>query len=289
MTICALILAHHKPKLLGRLVSRLKRAGVEAVVHVDGKIDEAPFRDTCEGNGARFVDKRVEVSWGGFSMVQATANLAAVGLEDQNHTHFYHISGDTYPIVPDGLLIELLTQNYDFIDNYEAKPGTQAYKRISQTFLPDTRIGSLLHGLPHEERYVTSDVVNAFADIARVQAMKASRSFPWRYAKGANWWGFRRASLLTCLSVLSDRPDFVDWFRYASNPDESFFNSAALNFLDAGQCKPCPVLSVWNVVPAPYEFKTVDDMHHFSKTNCVFARKFSPDAIDLLALLDAPQ
>jgi len=287
MTVCALILAHHKPRMLGRLVNRLKRAGIASVIHIDAKIDETPFRQSCEGTGATFVDKRVEVYWGGFSMVEATANLAHAGLRDEGHTHFCHISGDTYPIVSDEKLVSSLTEDLDFIDNYEAKPGGQAYKRIAHTFLPDTRIGALSHGMPHEERYVTADVVAMFEDIARVHAVKAAGPFPWRYAKGANWWSLRRESLVACLGILKDKPDFVDWFRYASNPDESFFNSAALSFLDAAKCRPCPVLSVWNVVPAPYEFRSADDMHHFNNTRCVFARKFSSEATDLLALLDA--
>jgi hypothetical protein len=65
------------------------------------------------------------------------------------------------------------------------------------------------------------------------------------------------------------------------------FNSLVLNFTDAQLCKPCPVFTIWGVVPAPYEFHRLEDIHKLRLSPCAFARKFSADADGLLQLLDS--
>ena len=35
---CVLILAHHEPLMLGRLVHRIERAGIAAYVHIDARL-----------------------------------------------------------------------------------------------------------------------------------------------------------------------------------------------------------------------------------------------------------
>jgi hypothetical protein len=45
---CTLILAHHKPLMLGRLVRSIERDGVAAYVHIDAKVDQSEFDDACK-------------------------------------------------------------------------------------------------------------------------------------------------------------------------------------------------------------------------------------------------
>ncbi len=286
MTICALILAHHKPELLARLVRRLKRAGIASYVHIDAKVNPDKFKEECADTGATFSRTRQPVYWGGFSMIEAVAGLAEEAMENKSFTHFLHISGDTYPTKSDKRIVELITEDIDRIDVWEATPGTDTMNRIANTYLPDSRIGALQSFKLHEERYLTLDTVNEFAEIERIFNIKNSQPFPWRFAKGANWWALRRKTLETCLNIIRNNQDMMLWFRYSSNPDETVFNSLVLNFCETEKFKPCPVFTVWNVVPAPYEFRDPSDLEKINSSPQPFARKFAAGAHQLLDKLD---
>ena len=284
MKLCALILAHHKPVMLGRLVRRLERAGLVAYVHIDAKANQGEFEEACRNSHPIFLTERLSINWGGFSMVEAVVRLAERALQDAALTHFVHISGDSYPIKSDAEFVASLSQDVDWIDVGEPKFDSIVYQRIARTYLPDTNIGSLK--LRFEERFLTPEVIDRFDEIRRVFAMKTSQNFPWRYAKGAQWWCLRRKTLQECLCVIRTNYEFISWFRYSSIPDESVFNSLVLNFTDAQLSKPCPVFTIWNVVPAPYEFRSSEDIDKIRLSPLAFARKFSADADGLLRLLD---
>jgi len=69
------VLAHQEPGQFGRLTRRLTAEGARVVAHVDAKTDQLPFVEAA-GGGVSFVESRVRVHWGGFSMVRAM--IAAV-------------------------------------------------------------------------------------------------------------------------------------------------------------------------------------------------------------------
>lgn len=290
MKLAALILAHRHPNLLGKLTARLTRAGINSYVHIDAKIDQAPFEYNCQNNQVVFLPRRLTIYWGGYSMIEALILLAQTALRDEQVTHFLHISGDTYPIKSDQNLFTQLTQNLDWIDVNEFKEGTVSYKRIANLYLPDTRIGGLRGIKSHEERYLSEEMVNNLADIHRAYQIKTTTKFPWRFAKGANWWCLRRETLKKCLNLIQEqRAIITTWFRYSANPDESLFNTLMLNFFEKESRKPCPIFTIWNVMPAPYEFKDLTDLDKINKSSLPLARKFAEHSSALIEYLDQQQ
>jgi hypothetical protein len=287
MKLCALILAHHKPVMLARLTRRLTRCGIKSYAHIDARANLDEFLRNCEGADVSFLTSRQQIHWGGFSMIEAVVSLAREALSDQGFSHFIHLSGDSYPIKSDQQIIEMLGRDLDWIDLHEAAPGSLTFSRITNTYLPDSRIGALSQGMLHEERYVAKEVIDHLDEIRKVFEIKASQPFPWRYAKGANWWCLRRESLERCLDLIETKPDLVNWFRYSANPDESLFNSLILNFSDSAKYMPCPVHAIWNVRPAPYEFKDLTDLEKIRACQLPFCRKFSAQAPELLDALDS--
>ncbi|MBL6080128.1 hypothetical protein JMJ56_19100 [Belnapia sp. T18] len=286
MTLCCLILAHAKPAVTARLVRRMLGAGIACHVHVDAKADLAPFQQALPAE-AHLLRERVEVWWAGFSMIEAVCRLAETALAQPAHTHFLHLSGDTYPIKPMPRLIEMMTADADWIDSGEVPPGDPILSRIERCYLPDCAIGNLSQRESYTDRHLDAATVGRLDDFARAFSMKQAGRFPWRYAKGANWWLLRRETLLRCLDVYRHRPEIVDWFRYSAHPDESFFNSAVLNLL--GQPSPfgCPILALWDRQPRPYEFRTAEDLPLLRTAWQPLARKFAADSLPLLEAIDA--
>src|SRR5579863_9285303 len=136
--IAALILAHQCPELLARLAKRLESYGAQCFIHVDAKVDIAPFEAECSGTNSTFVKPRTKVTWGGFSMVEATITLLSAALSDTRFTHFVLISGDTYPIKPRGQFRHLVTRPFEQISGVVIPPASATYKRISETYIPNT-------------------------------------------------------------------------------------------------------------------------------------------------------
>ena len=74
MKIAHLILAHSKPQQLSRLIASLIHENAYFFIHIDKKtlIDDFLFLKKIKN--LHFIEKRVKVYWGEYSIVQATIN-----------------------------------------------------------------------------------------------------------------------------------------------------------------------------------------------------------------------
>jgi hypothetical protein len=105
-----LIYTFREPELLARTIRRL--APHQVVVHVDEKVDQAPFVAALAAEDAGRVDflsDRVRVNWGGYSQVVAIRRLVQAGIaRARPDEHLVLLSGQDYPIRPvaelDGML-----------------------------------------------------------------------------------------------------------------------------------------------------------------------------------------
>jgi hypothetical protein len=73
MKIAYLLLAHHHPLHLTRLISALETEHADIFLHIDKKSQDMicpPLK-----NNITLIKNTVKVNWGGFSVVQATLNL----------------------------------------------------------------------------------------------------------------------------------------------------------------------------------------------------------------------
>ena len=286
--IAALILAHQAPELLGRLVRRLEAYGAQCFIHVDSKADITPFHTACSAAAkAVFLEHRIKVRWGGFSMIEATLSLLSTALSKQAFTHFVFISGNSYPIKPREQFLQMVTMPLEQMELRVIPPGSAVYKRIAQTFIPDTSVGAFRQdGDWTLQRFLTEDTVADFDRIRRVFEMKKTE-FPWRYAKGSQWWILTRATALRCLDVLARETDFVNWFTYSSVPDEALFQTIIENFVPFNVKRESPVYTLWNSSPRPYLFRDSEDLERLKNAPAPFARKFSIEhGCLLLDLLD---
>lgn len=286
MALCALILAHHRPALLARLVTRLHQGGIDCYIHIDAKQDDAPFR-AAVGSRARFVTPRVPIYWGGFSMIEAVFHLAEAAMAHGDYTQFLHISGDTYPIKPLPAIETMLSAGGDWIDTGPVTEDDPLFRRIRETYVPDCPLGNLSSRDWYGLRSVDATLLRQIDAIKRIAEIKNGTALPVRYAKGSNWWCLRHDSLQTCQHHYRHNPDLVDWFRYSAHPDESFFNSMVLNFVPDSNRRGSPVFAVWDRQPQPFEFTQREELPLLQTAGQPFARKFGESADSLLDALDA--
>ena len=93
-----LILANECPRHFARLTRALRALkGARLFVHIDKKADAAPFKAAVADPRVRFLEDRVRVRWGDFSVVEATLALmtaaAGSGLD-----RLCLLSGVDYPV-----------------------------------------------------------------------------------------------------------------------------------------------------------------------------------------------
>jgi len=283
-----MILAHHSPALLARLVSRLDDFGVSCFVHVDAKEEVESFRRECASSDAVFIENRIALNWGGFSIVSATLNLIEAAREQSQATHFVLMSGDSYPVSTGADFVRFFLSSPSIIEAKLIPPHEKVFQRVARLYLPDSRIGSFRSGTedPSIGRYITGDLVDRLAEISQVFDMKLC-GFPWRLAKGSQWWCLTRTALDACLETIGHQRDYLAWFRYSSVPDESFFQTMFLNFVAEPFINRPPVFTVWSRVPRPYIFREIVDLRLLETCKTVLARKFSGAHLDVLDELDA--
>jgi hypothetical protein len=105
-----LIYTFREPELLARTIRRLHPHQV--VVHVDEKVDEAPFVSAVSAEDAgrvEFLRDRVRVNWGGYSQVTAIRRLVTAGIARARHDEYLILlSGQDYPIAAVGELEAML-------------------------------------------------------------------------------------------------------------------------------------------------------------------------------------
>jgi hypothetical protein len=139
MKVAHLILAHDNPLQLERLINRLTYPGDVVFIHLDKKTEIMPFQFLQDRPDVFFVQNRVRVYWGTYSIVEATVNsfeeIIGSGIDCQ---YINLLSGADYPLQP-------LQKFHAFLEAYPGKAfmsfmdiqesWTEAVTRITQYHL----------------------------------------------------------------------------------------------------------------------------------------------------------
>jgi hypothetical protein len=100
MSLAFIVMAHHQPNHLARLVRALNQENCRFFIHIDAKVPIEPFQTLISPvHNVVFVSRRVRVEWGKFSIVEGILNsleaAVASGIEFKYYTL---LSGSDYPI-----------------------------------------------------------------------------------------------------------------------------------------------------------------------------------------------
>jgi len=261
MKIAALIRAYHRPEQLGLLLDRLDGPLWAPFVHIDRKSDIELFAN-LRGK-APFLTNRVQVNWGGLSQVEGVLRLLRAALRDPTITHFYHMSGQCYPVKSDDQIRERI-----------ASFPVGSANLMELTAMPVSH-----KPLERYTRRWLHDVQNPIA--WRI----LSRLFPRMPDKslsklrgialhgGGAWWLFERQTVEKMLQFLDENPWYWRLFKYTDCPDEMLLHSlvAPLGITIGGTS---PTADTWIQGKAHPETVT-ESMHRgFVEGPALFGRKY---------------
>jgi hypothetical protein len=237
-----LILAHHQPALLARLVDRMLERDTHVFLHVDARTDLQPFLEqlsACSNPWVRtnlhLATRRRKVGYMAFSTVEATLALMRQASEYAQFGYYTLLSGADYPIKSRGCIREVFAgTDKQLIVYWKLEDRPKWLHKIQYLYLtdlipvrsrhrPDLRDPrSLYRSFPHLY----------WRGFRRVQPWIPRRSFPFQdlvpYG-GSQWWSLTEDAVRYVLRFADERPEVSRFYRYTHCPDEMYFQTVLLN------------------------------------------------------------
>lgn len=276
MKVCYLILAHNNFKHLDHLIDALQGSDNSFYVHIDKK-SETLYIPLY--NNVVLVPERVDINWGGFSMVEASLALMKYGFSQSSDADYYIlISGVDYPIRSKEFLNNLLEKGKEYID-IAAVPIP--YKPIDryQYYYFDYNRRNLKFYNPK------------FLIEVLLKKLKIRRKAPFKLYAGTQWFALTKACVQHVLRTVEEDDRYMHFFKHTLVPDEAFFQTVIGNSPFLSNVGSSLTYTDWEVPVPP---AIITDRHvDFLKNNIefndeygqrfpYFARKFNDESLSVL-------
>jgi hypothetical protein len=268
MKIAHLILTHANPEQLGRLIGRLAHPDCCVYVHLDLKTDISAFGHLAKKGRVVFVQNRVKVAWGDYTIVQATIN----GLEEIMATGIAYeyinlLSGQDYPI-----------KSTEYIHR---QLSAQTGKAFMHTLIVATE---WQEAITRYTKYHLSylNFPGSFYVESLLGKLLPDRKFPGNMTPvgRSQWFTISRQHVAYILDFVKKSPGFVRFFKLTWAPDEFFFQTILYNSPHQQEMVNDNMRYIdWSEGKANPKVLTMADADALTATPALYARKFNP-AID---------
>ncbi len=262
-SVAVLILCHGAPAGLSGLGRFFEGHGFDLFVHVDAKVDEAPFRAAAPE--ARFVAPRIGVFWRGFTMVEATIALIKAARARQAYARYVLISDDTVPLQPLAAIREALLGNEEFI---ATRPAEDFRHRYDSFFLFDSQ-ATQLRWIPLPERQVTPDLIARAKRLEMLMTQGKKKLSVFWY--GSQWMALTAATIEMVLARWESDGWLRESFEFSDTPDESYIQTIIGEHM--GAIDRAPVYVDWNAPKPPRLFTDIGELEGVRQPRFMFARK----------------
>jgi len=288
-----LILAHTDAPHLAKLVNTLDYRA-RLFIHLDRKADRTAFDAFHLPPSAEFIPDSVRVSWGAFSIVQATLNLIKAALDSgETFSHLVLLSGQDYPIKSPEAIYRFLT----------AHPQRQFIRFLDMTTSPNHHMRRIIDYWFWEPWLPAVPAIDRFMRIAMLKIAHRLRPLIAKKplegitpAFGSQWWAITPDCAAYILQFVADNPRFMKFYRYVHAPDEHFFHTIIANspyidqtngFEDCPHCGPHRLANLHAIATSLNKVHQVSDFDELRQSHQLFVRKVtSTESSALLARLD---
>jgi len=289
MKIAYLILAHKNPRLIAKTIKALSSEDSVFFVHIDSKSNLDEFL-LFEAENVLFLEERVPVYWGEYSMVQAILILIQHALTaSKGGEYCVLLSGSDYPLRSKEYISRFFDQwrGTEFI-SLAAIPNAEAG-------LPLSKINTIC--IPSDQpvlRFLAK--ASGKLGLARRDYKKYLQNL--QPYGGSTWWALSRSACQYILDFAKDNTFFCEFFAKTHTSDETFFHTILGNSHFKQNIRRCLMYDDWSNGPLhptmlnsshldffeAHPEVTLDDA--FGPGELLFARKFSDCTLDLLNRLD---
>jgi hypothetical protein len=255
--IAILILAASAPRNLSLLAKAL---GDEFAlyVHVDQKMNIQSYKGTIDWPLINFIEKRAEVFWAGFGMIEATINLMEAASAAGEHSHYCLISDDTFILTePDRLYNYIQQSPGDWIQTWRVPDDHLFQRRYSQFFYLDSKFSSPRWFLT-EDRAVQSKDLASIIELENLRSrgkVKLDNLFC-----GKQWWILTNEAVVDLIKFHHANHDFRLSFKYSAVSDEIYIQTMYRILYPSKQTAKCPIYDDFTRDPKPYQFTSLEEI-----------------------------
>jgi len=272
-----LILAHRAPQVLCRAAILYLNAGWDLFIHLDKKDDFSAYerqlgeiRPHCN-----FIDDRVEVFWGGFTMIKAQINLINAAMSTGGYERYILLTDDTFPVKSPRMLSKVFHPQYDYITTQLQTSGT-FFDRYNRFFLNDYA-PTQMRGRNQDNTFIEDDFLEAIYRLA-ILKRKGKQKIPLYF--GSQFWSLTTSTITKILEIIRSDDYLVQSFEFSALPDELMFQTIVGNYISSPR-ENGPVYADFSVSPGPRIFRNISDLQAIPEyTN--FIRKIDPNAGNLI-------
>lgn len=212
-----LILAHKNFNQLRFLLKLIDDKRNDVFVHIDRKaksFNEEHFKWLCHSSNLQFIKERIDVNWGGVSIMRAEIALLKKATETDKYDYYHLLSGMDLPIKSQDYIHNFFDNNKgkEFIKLWDFKKST--YSRFYYyTIFPEG-----------ESMFKTRIINHIFKGIQMVLGLKINRKVNFKFA--SQWF-----SITDDLAryVVEKRLWLEKIFRHTSTCDEIFLPTLVWN------------------------------------------------------------
>ena len=276
--IAYILLCHKDPEAIIKQAERLTAAGDYMSIHFDASAPAEQFRairTALDGNpNVVFAEKRIRCGWGEWSLVQATLHAVRSAIEAfPRATHFYMLSGDCMAIKSAEYTHRFLDEHdkdfiesFDFFESDWIKTGMKEERLIYRHFFNERARKGLF-----------------YASFNLQRRLGLTRKIPadLQIQIGSQWWCLRRRTVEWLLDFIARRRDVMRFFRTTWIPDETFFQTLVRHLVPEAEISTRTLtFLMFTDYGMPVTFYN-DHYDLLLSQDYLFARKISPDALDL--------
>ena len=273
-----LIIYHKDKDQLRQLISQLLDKNVLIYIHVDLKVDIRDLDDLKTQFPIWFVNNRVNVRWGSFSVIQSNLNgIKQILLDKTSFDHLVILSGQDFPLVSNQEITDHFAKydetsfvhHMNFLDNCN-----HLLDRVSKYhfFLPKNKL--IVYPYSGNNRLKT--LINIF--LAYLKPLKLPRDISEHKTLyfGSNWvkLSYKATNFINhyCSS------NSLTFFKQSFIPDEIFYQTILLNATETERGKIINenlTFTHWDrpdeLYPKPLD---LDDLPRLKDSKKLFARKY---------------
>lgn len=280
MRIAHIIMAHKNPTQLQRLISRLEHSNCDIYIHLDKKTSIEEFNLIKESNHLKFIKRRLNCNWGGFSFLNAIFTSLREIIDSEISYDFINLlSAQDYPLTSAAKIFEFLSANQgtNFI-SFDSSKSTfwwkEAKARYEKYHFTDINF---------KGKYLIQGIINKMAPARKfpldMELYGSSKSSWWTIsgecAAHINAQFFNNVKLRNFLKYSWGTDEFAIATLVMNSPYKHLTVNDNLRYIDFSQGNAHP------------KILGIEDFENLKTSNNLFARKFDEIVDDeILAKID---
>lgn len=282
--IAFILLTHKDPQGVIDQARRLTATGDYVSIHFDRSAPAAMFQQISEAlgdhPGVTFAAKRVRCGWGEWSLVAATLEaLRAAEAAFPQATHFYMLSGDCMPVKSAEYARAFLDaadcdyiESFDFFESEWIKTGIKEERLTYRHWFNERTQKPLFY---------------ASLELQKRLGLKREVPADLQVMIGSQRWCLRRHTVEAILELIRSRPEIRRFFSTTWIPDETFFQTLVAHLVPRSEIRSRTLtFLIFTDYGMPVTFYN-DHYDLLLRQDYLFARKISPEALELRARLGA--